>query len=42
MTSESSAAHGVQTPAGDNFETHWYQNVKTGQVVEIKTKIVGH
>ena len=42
MGSESSAAHGVQTPAGDNFETHWYQNVNTGQVVEIKTKIAGH
>lgn len=39
MNSESSAAHGVQTPNGSNFETHWYQNSSTGQVVEVKTKI---
>jgi hypothetical protein len=42
MGGESSAVHGVQTPAGNNFETHWYQNMRTGQVVEIKTKITGH
>ena len=42
MGSGNSAAHGVQTPAGGNFETHWYQNVKTGQVAELKTKITGH
>ncbi len=40
--SDSSAAHGVQTPAGKNFEIHAYQNVKTGQVVEMKTKVGGH
>jgi hypothetical protein len=42
MGSKSSAEHGVQTSAGKYFETHWYQNIKTGQVVEIKTKIEGH
>ncbi len=42
MGGESSDAHGVQTPGGNNFETHWYQNARTGQVVEIKTKITGH
>jgi RHS repeat-associated protein len=41
MAGESSSIHGVQTPGGDNFETHWYQNTGTGQVVEIKTKITG-
>ena len=42
MRSKSSEVHGVQTPNGNKFETHWYQNIKTGQVVEIKTKITGH
>jgi hypothetical protein len=38
MGSDSSAAHVVQTPTGSDFETYWYQNIKTGQLVEIKTK----
>jgi hypothetical protein len=42
MGGENSAAHGVTTPAGNNFEIHWYQNVKTGQIVELKTKVAGH
>jgi RHS repeat-associated protein len=42
MRSASSAEHGVTMPNGGNFEAHWYQNTRTGQVVEIKTKIAGH
>ena len=42
MRSDSSATHGTTTPAGGNFETHWYQNIQTGQAVEFKTKILGH
>ncbi|RMG27522.1 MAG: hypothetical protein D6732_20010 [Methanobacteriota archaeon] len=29
-----------QAPDGTKFETHWYENKKTGQRVEYKTKIV--
>ena len=39
MGTENSVRHGVRTPGGVNFETHWYQNAKTGQVVEIKVKV---
>jgi RHS repeat-associated protein len=42
VRSESSSAHGVQLPGGGNFETHAYQNMATGQVVEPKTKVEGH
>jgi RHS repeat-associated protein len=42
MTGESSGLHGVQTPRGANFEIHWYQNLKTKLIVELKTKILGH
>jgi len=42
VRSESSSVHGVQLPNGGNFETHAYQNVATGQVVEPKLKIDGH
>ena len=42
MRSGNSATHGTTTPAGANFETHWYQNTQTGQAVEFKTKILGH
>ena len=42
MRGASSDVHGIQTPAGNNFEIHWYQNVKTGKVVELKTKVTGH
>jgi hypothetical protein len=39
MRTSSSAVHGVKTEAGSNFEIHWYENVKTGARVEIKTKL---
>jgi hypothetical protein len=42
MGGESSALHGTTTPAGANFEIHWYQNMQTGQAVEFKTKVLGH
>lgn len=42
MGGDSSAGRGVQMPGGGYFEIHWYQNLKTGQVVEVKTKIGGH
>jgi hypothetical protein len=42
MRSTSSEIHGIKTPAGNNFEIHWYQNIKTRQVVELKTKVTGH
>jgi hypothetical protein len=42
MGGNSSALHGTTTPAGANFEIHWYQNMQTGQAVEFKTKLLGH
>jgi len=42
MRGASSEVHGTTTAAGENFEIHWYQNTKTGQVVELKTKVSGH
>lgn len=42
VASQSSAAHGVTTVDGENFEVHAFQNTKTGQVVEMKTKTTGH
>jgi hypothetical protein len=26
---------------GLQFETHWYENIRIGQRVELKTKIIG-
>lgn len=42
MRSGSSSTLGTSMPNGRAFEVHWYQNMRTRAVVEIKTKITGH